>query len=258
MSRIEKLTPDAVSADITVQRLLDQRRASAIAGSIRLDAIGVPTVSRRSDGSHFVMDGQTRLEALRIAGYGGRPIEMTVYTDLTIEEEAELFRLLNNTKQLTALDKFRISLVEKDADSLAINNIVLRNGYVTTAGSTNSCVAVASLRSLYHRDQGDTLNRALTVCNYAWGHRKHATHRTILGALGGMLFRYGHTVNLDRLAEKLKADREAANPTSFLGTIRALSEATGSVVSDAGAGKLVTIYNRHFGQDSESRLADWR
>lgn len=257
-SRIEKLTPAEVTVDRTVQRVLDQNRVTSIAGNLRLDSIGVPTVSRRNTSATIVLDGQHRLEALRVAGYGDRPMDMTVFTDLSIEEEAELFRLLNNTKQLTALVKFRLALVERDPETININDIVERNGYSTVGGTQNSCVAVSTLRAIYHRDQGDTLHRTLAVCQRAWGPHKHATHQTILQALAAMLFRYGSTVSLERLADKLRTDRDASSPTDLLGTIRSLADANGTTTTSAGGGKLVTIYNRHYDKNSVHRLVDWK
>jgi len=257
-SRIEKLAPRDVVADLNVQRLLDQRRANAIAGSLRLDAIGVPVVSRREDGGLFVIDGQHRLEALRIADLGERFIEMAVYTGLTIQQEAELFRLYNNTKGLDPLTKFRIALVERDPETLNIDAIVARNGYVTVAGKPNSCIAVKTLRGIYHRDLGDTLSRTLTVCQFTWGSQQNATHQTILGALANMLFRNGHTVNLDRLAQKLQQDPHAAKPGALVGAIKSLADATGRKNADAGAGKIVTIYNKNFSEDSPNRLPNWQ
>lgn len=258
MSRIEKITPGSVSVDRLVQRALDQRRVNAMAAGLRLDSIGVPTVSRRGTGAIIVLDGQHRLEALKAAGYADRPIEMTVFNDLTVEEEAELFRLFNNTKSLTALDRFRIALVERDPETVNIDAIVRRNGYVTTAGANNSCVAVTTLRAIYHRDQGDTLNRALNVCQRAWGTHKHATHQTVLSALAAMLFRYGTTVQLERLADKIRVHRDASSPTDFLGSVRSLADANGSSAASAGGGKLVTIYNKNFDGNSVHRLPDWR
>lgn len=257
MSEIELIKPEQVTVDITVQRILDQRRSGGIAGKLRRDAIGVPIVSHRAGGGYFVVDGQHRLEALRVAGFGDQPIRMNVFKGLTIEEEAELFRLFNATKALSAIDRFRIGLVERDPKLLAINDIVERNGYTTKPGSQNSAIAVVSMRVIYDRDQGDTLNRTLAVCSHAWGQRKHATHQTNLSALARMLFRYGNTVKLERLADKMQQDKDGNNPTAFLGHIAALADATGTTPANAGAGKLVTIYNRNFDKDSLNRLPDW-
>jgi hypothetical protein len=257
-SKIEKLAPREIVADLTVQRMLDQRRANAIAGSLRLDAIGVPVVSRREDGGLFVIDGQHRLEALRIAEHGDRLIEMTVYTGLTIEQEAELFRLFNNTKGLDPLTRFRIALVEKDPETMNIDAIVTRNGYVTVAGKPNSCIAVKTLRGVYHLDGGDTLSRTLAVCEFTWGSQQNATHQIILGALAKMLFRYGHTVNLTRLSDKLRQDPHTARPGAFVGAVRSLAEVNGVPNADAGGGKLVTVYNKNYSDDSPNRLAPWR
>ena len=259
MSRsIEDLAPERVTIDPTVERNLDQRRVAKIAAELRIDAIGVPTVSRRVGGAHIVLDGMHRFAALTVAGLGDVPVPVAVYTGLTLEQEAELFRLLNNTKGLSAADKFRIALVEGDPESQAIDAIVSKNGYTTRAGAPNSAIAVTAMAHIYRRDQGDTLNRTLAVASGAWGHRKHAANQTVLNALAAMLFRYGHTVNLARLAEKLKMDRDGANPSGFLGVMRSLADVAGTTPSDAGAGKLVTIYNRNYHTDSENRLADWK
>lgn len=257
-SKIERLTPSDITVDRTVQRPLDQNRVANIVGSLRLDALGVPTVSRRLDGSNIVVDGQHRFEALKIKGFGDRPMDVTVFEGLALQDEAALFLFLNNTRSLTALQKFRVALVQEEPEAVNIDAIVKRNGYVTTGGAAGSCVAVATLRAIYRRDGGDTLHRTLTVCQRTWGAQKHATHQTILSALAAMLFRYGSTVSLERLSDKLRASRDGSNPTDFLGTTLSLAHANGTTPTLAGGGKLVTAYNSHLDLTSTQRLADWK
>lgn len=258
MSTIEKITPDTISVDRQVQRAADEGRIRSIAENFRPDAFGVPTVSRRDNRATIVLDGQHRIKAAQLAGLGAQPFEMLVYEGLTIEQEAEMFRLLNNTRPLTPIDRFRIALVEKDPESVAINDIVEHNGYTTVPGLTGSCTAVTTLRAIYRRDAGDTLNRTLRVCTSTWDTHKQATHQAVLNALSMMLFRYGSTVDLARLSKKLREHRDGSTPTDLLGSMRSLAEANGTTPANAGAGKLVTIYNSHLDAQSSQRLGAWK
>lgn len=261
MRIITTLTPNQIEADPRIQRALDPRRVEAIAKSLNLNALGLPLVSERKaagDVMYVVIDGQHRIAALKAADKGNYPLEVGLFVGLDLQAEAELFRIHNATKQLSAVDKFRISLIEGDPEALAIDAIVTRNGYTTVTGQRESCTAVATLRTVHRRDEGATLNAVLAVTMQAWGIRRYATHQTILLSLANVFDRYGDTINSARLADKLRSDKDASDPVTFLGHVRSLGQATGAHVSDAGAGKLVTIYNKDYQASSVNRLAAWK
>lgn len=252
------IQPIKVTTDPRVQRPLDPKRVNNILGSLDLDAIGVPVVSRRADGSVVTLDGQHRFEALRQAGFGDAAVTVIEHTGLTLEQEARLFKLLNNTKHPSVLDLFRIAVTEGDENALAINLIIERNHFTTEPSHPHSLAAIRTAETIYGLDKGTTLDRALTVANEVWGSTRFAVHTTILGGLGGVLFRYAGSIRLDRLVTKLKKDAESSDPGRFIGRIRTAAEVNGSNKTDAAAGKIITIYNKDLRQDGGERLAAWK
>jgi len=259
MRTIASITAAQVQVDPTVQRTLDPKRVAAIVAKLNTDALGLPLVSQREDEpQYFVIDGQHRFAALIAADLADYPVEVGLFTGLTIEQEAELFRIHNATKALSSVDKFRISLVEGDKESRAIDAIVIKNGYTTKPGSASSCTAVATLRAIYRRDTGAALDRALVVIAETWGARRYATHEHNLRALANLFTRYGGAIDVGRLVTKMRSDGDSADPELFVGHLRSLGQASGTNPADAGAGKLVTIYNKSYQEKNPNRLPAWR
>lgn len=250
--------PSAVGTDPRVQRPLDPKRVHGIAGNLNMEAIGVPVVSQRPDGTLVALDGQHRISALVVAGKGDEELEMIRHQGLSLEQEAELFRLLNNTKRPGALDLFRIAVTEGSLPATAVDAIISKNGFTSEPGHPHSLSAVRTAEHLYGLDAGTTLDRTLYVCNGVWGAARLGVHTTILSGVGGVLFRFSGAVDLSRLVDKLKRDSRSSDPARFVGRVRTTAEVNGSKKPDAAAGLIITIYNKHLQEDGGRALPSWQ
>lgn len=247
--RISDLTTDA-----RVQRPLDTRRVETIAGKFNPAALGSITVSQRHDGSRIVLDGQTRTAAAKAIGYKG-DIHAHIYTGLTLAEEASMFLSLNNTKQVSALDKFLVRLTEGDEIALDINRIAKGYGWTIKPGGANWTIqSVNALEKAY--GAGGTngafvVDRILKTITEAWAGHAVSGNAGIIAGLGLLFVRYGADVRGDKLVRELQNQ----TPRTLLGRARSLQDGQGGSLA-AAVGRLThTLHNNKL---KTNILGEWK
>lgn len=248
---VELVRPDAVTTDPRVQRPLDSHRVTAIVANFKEAALGLPLISRRDDGTMVCLDGQTRIAVLLRKNLGAVPRQMMVHRGLTTVEEAELFRLHNDSKSLTPQVRFRIALVEGGKDETAADELLRRLGWTSEIGKANTWRAVVALVTAIRRDAVST-ERALRVIGEAWTVHTRNSNADVFKGLANLLFRYGDSVNVSQLAERLA--REGGMP-HFQGRYRTNAATRRISASDSVADVVVGIYN--YGRPKTSWLDTW-
>lgn len=238
---IRQLPVSGLIVDPNVQRSPDRGRAAKMAENLDLNAIGIVTVSKRANGSYHVIDGQHRVEALRLAGGEEEKVTCRVFEGLTLEDEARMFRLLNNTVKLTAIDRFRVRVVEGEPVAAGINETLARHGWkIMLASGEAAFSAVAAAERIYNRDPA-ALERAIVTVTRAWGHDSAGTDGRLFEGLGMVLARYGSAVDDTELVERLA--RYPGGPGRLLGKARGMTEVLRITLTVAVADVLVELYN---------------
>lgn len=93
------------------------------------DAVGVITLSLRDDGYYYIIDGQQRSEIMRgVEGVDGS-ISGRYKRGMTLQQEAELFRLLDTKWTMSVDDKFRAYLAAGEPDIVMLDAIAKRHGW---------------------------------------------------------------------------------------------------------------------------------
>lgn len=251
--KIEMVRPDQCSVDLDVQRPEDKGRIADLAKKWNDVAAGICYVSRRTDGSTIVLDGQTRFGALMLLGLGDKPRETVVYRGLTKPQEAEIFRILNNTKRPDVLCLFNIACVEGDAESLKIRALVRKHGYEPQRGRKNSLVAIKTVVDAYRRDV-HSIDAALGFCHNTWGTMKDAVNGTIVSGLSLLIFRYGaEVIDFEQLSDRIRKNA-GGDPTSLIGRAKTNADIRSCNLPDALADILTNTYNKGPGK---KKLPDW-
>lgn len=250
------LRPLAVAhlvVDGDVQRSVDQRRVDQIAEALNLDALGTITVSHRKNGSYHIIDGQHRVAAVRLAGGDDEKVMCRVFDGLTVAEEAEMFRLLNNTAKPTAFDIFRVRIVEGDPVAVAIEQILDHHGWRLSSAPGDGCIdAVASIERIYRLDP-DAVEKTMATVTRAWGRSGASRDGRVVGGIGLVYARYGVAVDVAELVNRMA--RFAGGPAGLLGKARGLKEMIGGQVISCVAEITVETYNR--GRKTRA-LPPWR
>lgn len=159
--------------------------------------IGTLVVSKRG-AKYAVVDGQTRMEALRELGKKEAPC--LVYLGLSQADEASLFaRLQRERRGIASYHRFRAALVAGEKEPQEIEVIAKDVGYGIGL-ETGEISAVAALEYAYRRD-AEVLERTLLIFKEAWG----ADYVPTGDLIRGLAFTvYTENVDDQRLADRLK------------------------------------------------------
>jgi hypothetical protein len=228
--------------DPTVQRTLKKSRADAMAAEFRPDALGVLTTSNRGAGRIHVVDGQHRYRAAEVAGYTG-PIQTTEYSGLTLAEEAALFRLLNKTEKVSAIDQFLVACVEQVPAALALARVLRDNGWsLAPTASTGKLSAIRSLERIYEASP-QAAAATIATLTAAYGHIPSAVQGSLIEGLGKFLIKYeGHAVDLNDLVKRLA--NSPGGPDALVGFARGQKLSRSGNLSHQVAWVITNIYNQ--------------
>jgi hypothetical protein len=239
--RIERVRLASITIDQRVQRAVDQTRVNRIAERFNWSAFGVPTLSRRGNDQLVILDGMHRIEGAKTAGYQDATPQMKVHSGLALEQEAELFLLLNDTRKPMPVDLFKIGVVSGDADLVAMNDLIEAAGLTVAASGRTAFRAVTAMRRIYGLEQV-AAERALDVCVHAWGASSDAVQAALFEGLGLFFVRYGDQPIAEELAERLAKYPGGAN--GLIGAARGLARIRQVSMPNAVAEIAVTVYNK--------------
>jgi len=186
-STIEWLPVSRLEIDMSYQRPLGPVKVNAISSKFNEVAAGVLAVNIRANGQIVVMDGQHRLAAMKKLGIVRA--ECKVCRELTLEQEAEIYRYCNTARKTPdALNVFKARLVEREPIAIAINNIVEKCGLsIQFYKSTNHgkrppkvVWCVGALEEIYKRGQEKHLEVVLTLAMRCWPDNNNAFEAKVL------------------------------------------------------------------------------
>lgn len=221
------------------QRELNKARVDYLAENLDLEQIGTPTVSER-DGTFWIIDGNHRITALELIGWGDQKIQCWTYTDLTEAEEAEKFLKLNDVLAVSAFDRFTKGVNAGRTVEVDIDRIVRGQGLVVSRnripGSIN---AVGTLRRIYTRSGAKVLSRTLKIIRDAYG--DPGLESSVLDGIAMLCDRYTTALDDTLVIARLSAAHGGVN--GLLNKAEVLRQRTGNAKGQCVAAAAVEIYN---------------
>lgn len=250
------INPTTLNTDLRVQRPLDLTRVAEIAANFNIDRMGTIIVSKRSDGTQVILDGQTRIAAKKKAGISGN-VHAQIYSGLTLENEASMFLAYNNSKPVQAIDKFLVRVTEGDPTANAITSILSAHGWRVHQSSSDGCIAsVVALERAYTRGGANgerVINSLMTVITKGWGYDSAGTNASLVGGISELFLRYGDKVDQQKLIREMQNNL----PRIVLGRARGMKES--KVFSDSLpviVGRVLhTLHNQKLRRNP---LGDWK
>jgi len=254
------LVVDQLTVDRRVQRGLDTRRADDIAKDFKRDAVGVLIVSHRDDGTYHVVDGQTRLAAMRKLNLGKETVECYVHEGLNLAQEAALFRYHNNSKKTQPITNFMMKVIEREPAAVEMSTILAKHGWQVTGATGRGCfAAVAALEWVYNgagisdTGGGKVCDDVIAVLTNAFGHHPDGVRAELVRGLGLVVLRYGETLDLRRLIVDLA--KHDGGAIGVIGDARQLRKLRSCRIADAMAEILVGMANK---RRKTNRIPEWR
>jgi hypothetical protein len=259
-SQVVELHAKEFSVDLKVQRQLNEKRAHEIAEDLQPHALGLLIASKREDGHTYVLDGQTRISACRIANYDGL-LATRLFTGLTLKEEASLFLAHNNSRSVMAVDRFKVRITEEEPMALSINKVLKAYGlHVEWANNESLGIisAIATLEKVYKgagvRPEGeypDLLDKVVRTLHRAYGERNdRATYsRVMMEGLGILIATFGSRINYDRLVYVLQGQV----PRQIAAQTRSLKDAKGGTLGVCAS----EVFHKHYNHRYKSKLPEF-
>lgn len=163
-------------------------------------------LSARPDGTYHIIDGQHRVAGATRAGHGPEtPIHAHVWRDLTFEQEAALFVLLNARRHsVKPLDLFKAQVTAGYEDAFALDALLTVYGWrIGSAGREGNFAAVTTLRKIYNKRSGpDVCDKIIATITKAWGHNSEGAHQIVIKVLAAFWGEYP-SAEIGRLSETL-------------------------------------------------------
>lgn len=238
--------------DPAVQRTLRRARVNDMANDFHPEALGVLTVSWRSPKRIHVIDGQHRYRAAEAVAYAGI-VQTNEYHNLTIPQEAALFRLLNNTEKVSRIDQFTVRCVEQDPNATRLAGFLASHGWSVGASSMEGRLsAIGSLERVFALSP-QAADATLHVLTKAYGHRPAAVQGSLIEGLGRMLAKYWENgVDLEDLAKRLA--KVPGGPDGLVGNARGQQLTRSGNLSTQVARVITNLYNQ---KRRTTKLPDW-
>jgi len=183
------------------QRQMNQAMVKKIVKGFVEDAFGVLVVGIRKDGSHWVVDGQTRLAAAKQLGMTSVPCVW--FKSSGQEQEAKMFRLVNNHRAVTRLQRTHAMLAEGQPDIVKMNRTIKKCGMQIGFTGTAGYGIIRSIAPVQAMSGEDYLERALTVIGESWDGQDEAVSASILSGFQVFYHKYGEAIDDTRLTQML-------------------------------------------------------
>lgn len=155
--------------DPTYQRPLDERRVAEYVEHYDPHQVEIATISRRADGSMWIINGQHTFAMLRALG---KSVALArVLTGLTVEREAELYERLNSDRVApTTYDHWRARLGRHEAVAVAIQAKVEAHGFEISLKNSRQLGRITALSAIERIYEWDPrlLDFALDMLRRCW------------------------------------------------------------------------------------------
>lgn len=217
-------------------------RVRELVRDMNLRGLGVFAVWR-SGRDFFIIDGQHRKLALEELGLGDYQVNCVIFDDLTFAEACETFLIWNSSLSVRPYDKWDKGWKAGLADCVGLKEIVEEVGLRMSQGTKDGGFsAVDAGRSVWKKDEGESLRRSLTWATEAWGHNASAVEGALIRGFGEFASRFNGEVEDAAFITKLSKYR--GGPSSLLGAARGQADIKGGSVAKNIASILVDVYNK--------------
>jgi hypothetical protein len=201
----EKIRVRDLHVDPVVQRLINPKQLTKLEADWDRLYVGTLLVSRRKDGSCWLIDGQHRNEVARRIEGEDFEMDCEVHTGLTRRQEARMHLKLNKQRLgERPFDTFRISLFSGEPIEIAMDAAVRsRNLEIAASPSVNKIGAIDSARRIVVKGGAVLLADTLEVAEAAWGREPDSWDNMIIQAIATAIHKNPTNIDLKRLSTTL-------------------------------------------------------
>jgi hypothetical protein len=257
--RFGSLLLSDLEIDERVQRPEIIAEVNKIAREFDENALGTATVSARLDPEsgrfrYFVLDGRQRRAGALKAGYDGS-IRVDVHYNLTLADEARLFRILNERRGVSPISLYRTALIEKNPHALGVQKILDDLG-VTFGTAKGYSGAKSSVRLIARRGGATSLRWALAQVQkiYDASGKGGCYDAGVVEALYWLYDHHGVRIDEDNLYAKLAS--KGGGVSTLIGDAKTIQSVRGGRMNVNLIRAIITRYNEGK-RSARTKLPDW-
>jgi hypothetical protein len=205
---LEVVHIDDLNVDYTYQRDLNSDLVNRIKDSYDMAVAGTIFVSRRANGSLWVVDGAHRVAGATLAGE--KEMLAQVLTGLDRQTEAEM-RLKGNVKRADkSAERFKAQVAAGHAESLAIMEIAANfetKINVNAPDAYHGINAISAVETLYRVNKGILLTRTFEMIRDAYGNVGGKTASVaMMKGVAWLITRHEKEMDRGRMIDKMARD----------------------------------------------------
>lgn len=239
------------------QQPLKRRFAHHILSNLDLSVLGHLTVNiiTRTKKAE-VLDGQTRMWALKHYGHEKMYVLCDTYYDLPEAEKALKFVALNDKKNPSPFHKFVKAVIGGRVREVSINRTVEKEGMrISESTDGNSIAAVSSLGRVYDQFGSHVLAVSISTLHEAYPDDRHGLSGLLIEAVGRIYGRYTDTIVVDRLIHALATEKRGH--VTFYQKAELERSANDETKVNCLASVITDAYNKSLGKTKKGRLTRW-
>jgi len=239
------------------QQPLKRSFARHILSNLDLSVLGHLTVNILTDSNKAeVLDGQTRMWALKHYGHENMYVLCDTYYDLPEGEKALKFVSLNDKKNPSVFHKFVKAVIGGREREVSINLIVEKHGMrISESSDGNSIAAVAAVGRVYDQHGARVLSQSISTLHEAYPNDHLGLSGLLIEAVGKIYARYGEGIAVDRLINVLATEKRG-HVTFYQSAELERAVHNGTKVNCLSS--VITVaYNKSFGKTKKGRLPRW-
>lgn len=185
------------------QKRIRENKVNNIVNNFDKSKLGVIHVSMRSDGTHFIFDGQHRIEALRRLGWDF--VLCLVFQDMDYEDEAGAFVGHHDVSKPTKLEEHYARLEALDQMSLDVQSVLDELGIsVVSGGGRDSLQSIGAVYEVFKRNGRTILYEVIYTIKESFGEEKNPYTQNMIKGLRDLFVEYGSKVDKKWLIKRLK------------------------------------------------------
>ena len=161
--RLEYVNVDDLFMDDDYQRPINKGLQLRITQNFTWHRFGAVTVTKRPDGTLWVVDGKQRSTAAK--SLGATEVPCVIADSTGTPQEAVTFTHINvDRRAVSSIDRFRAAVAARDKLALQIDHDVAHTGYrIASAGRGKAVSCVSALIQAYKRNP-EAAKRVLVFC----------------------------------------------------------------------------------------------
>lgn len=235
-----------------VQRRYSKAQSEAYAADFDFNKLGLPILNHR-DGHFWIVDGQHRIAALLLLGFGECTWECEVYENLTDAEMAEIFLGRDDRRRIDNFTKFMVSCTANRNRETEVRRVVESNQLKISRQKGEGCVgAVTSLLKIFDAYGSVVLGQVLRTIRDSFAADASAFDGLLIEGLGHYYNRFNGKPNERSLIERLSQFQHGVR--GILMRAEAMKEKNGNQKTQCVAAVCVDIFNKG---RTQGRLPSW-